>query len=407
MIRLLQVFPAAIVSLAFACEHPSEPERTPPPLLEAALELGYPSLDAPCRGPIADPTHLIVTSTDFQTGAVGLVELARREVTPDLALASSDAVPIVDGERVFVVNRYGFDYIDELDPSAALALIHQFAITPASAETPANPQALVLDPAGDAWVSLFGAGELQQIQFPTLMATQPRVVQAVDLREFADADGVPELGAVIGCGELLFVAALRIDRSRWAPADETLLIPLRVGEAPTLFDFDPATPGRADAIRLLGAGLTTWRRDPDHAHAIVVLNSGLERVDLEHGVSEWIVPTEVFLDAGYPRLQLSSFDFDAQGRVWISAATPDYSSFRLLRVDLENDGEPALIVELEGLQSVTGALEIVGDEAWFADTTIGASGLRVFDLSGAGVVEVDGSPLPVGLPPMSLARLRL
>ena len=47
----------------------------------------------------------------------------------------------------------------------------------------------------------------------------------------------------------------------------------------------------------------------------------------------------------------------------------------------------------------------VGDRAWFADTTPGASGLRVFDLSASPVVEVPGSPVAVGLPPMSLARL--
>jgi hypothetical protein len=62
-----------------------------------------------------------------------------------------------------------------------------------------------------------------------------------------------------------------------------------------------------------------------------------------------------------------------------------------------------LVVEVSGLQSVTGALEIVGSEAWFADTTMGASGLRIFDLSSSPVAELDESPLSVGLAPMGLA----
>jgi hypothetical protein len=66
-----------------------------------------------------------------------------------------------------------------------------------------------------------------------------------------------------------------------------------------------------------------------------------------------------------------------------------------------------LIEEFAGLRSTTGALEIVGDELWFADTTLGSSGLRVFDLSGASVVELEFSPLAVGLPPLALAPLRL
>jgi hypothetical protein len=400
--------PYLVLALASACETaPNGSDDAPPPLVEADLEPGYPQLTEPCRGPVAEPTHLVVTSTDFNTGAVGLVDLATRTVTPDLALASSDAVPVVVDERVFVINRFGFDYVDELDPHDGLALIHQFAITPASLDTAANPQAIVLDPAGRGWISLFGAGELQRVSFPDLAAAQPSIDLALDLREFADADGIPELGAVISCGDVLFVAAARIDRSNWTPADDTLLIPVRTGDEPRLFDFDaePAVPG---AIRLSGDGVNAWRIDPSDASGrmILVLNSGLERVGLGTSLNDSLVPEGFFIDAGYDRLQLASFDFDADGRIWISAATEDFASFSLLRVDLDGP-EPVLVTAVEGLQSITGALEIVGHEAWFADTTVGASGLRVFDLAAEPVTELPESPLAVGLPPMSLAPLSL
>lgn len=389
-----------------ACDSTSPTnDDDPPPLHEAELESGYPQLDEPCRGPIAEPTHLVVTSTDFNTGAVGLVDLAARSVAPDLALASSDAVPVVADGRVFVLNRHGFDYVDELDPQDELALLHEFAITPVSSELPANPQTLELDPQGRGWISLYGAGELQQVRFPSLAAAQPRVSLALDLRVFADDDAIPELGPMIGCGSVLFVSAARIDRESWAPADETLLIPVRTDDEPRLFDFDPEHEG-ADAIALLGDGVGAWRLDANDERAIVVLNSGLERVDLASGSSEWLVHEQQFADAGYERLQLAGFDYDADGRIWITAALADFSGFQLLRVDLDGP-EPQLVVALEGLQSVSGALEIVGHEAWFADTTVGASGLRVFDLAADPVVELAESPLAVGLPPMSLAPLTL
>lgn len=404
-----------VLALASACETttPNDDEAgdetgdESPTLHEAELETGYPQLDAACRGPIAEPSHLVVTSTDFNTGAVGLFEIATRTVSADLALASSDAAPIVVDGRVFVVNRFGFDYIDELDPANQLALIHEFAIAPLSAEVPANPQIITLDPEGRGWVSLFGAGELQQLEFPTLASAQPSLALALDLRQFADDDGSPELGALIGCGSVLFVAAARIDTTDWVPADETLLIPVLTGEQPRLFDFDPDNAG-ADAIRLLGDGFGEWRIDPTEpsGQAIVVLNSGLERIDLATGQSEWLVDEQLFVDAGYDRLQLSSFDFDADGRMWVSAATADFSGFVLLRVDLDGP-EPQLVVAVEGLQSVSGALEIVGHEAWFADTTVGASGLRGFDLAADPVAELAESPLPVGLPPLGLAGLSL
>ncbi|PRQ05257.1 hypothetical protein ENSA5_03760 [Enhygromyxa salina] len=395
-----------LLPLASACGPEPAPTRAPPPRIEAAVEPGYPALDASCRGPVAEPTHLVVTSTDFNTGAVGLVELAARRVDADLALASTDAVAVVDGGRVFVINRFGFDYVDELDADDGLALIHEWPILAASVDAPSNPHALALDPEGHAWVSLHGAPELQRFAFPTLANAKVNAELALDLSSFADADGIPELSLTLACGSLLFVSAERVDRDAWVPAEQTVLIPLRAAAEPSLFEFDAANPG-PDGITLLGEGVGPWRLDPadPDGHTLLLLNSGLERVDLASGTSEWVVDQQVFADAGYGRLQLSGFDLDSAGRPWISAASENFASFRLLRVDLDGGPDPVLITEVEGLDSVSGALEIVGDEAWFADTTLGASGLRVFDLSHSPVVELPESPLAVGLPPLSLAPL--
>jgi hypothetical protein len=196
---------ACVSPLACTPELPSD-EDEPPPLIDAHIETGYPSLTAPCRGPAIEPSHLVVTSTDFATGAVGLVDLETRTVQADLALASSDAVPIVDGGRVFIINRYGFDYIDELDPAADLALLHEWAIAATGLDTPSNPHGLALDPEGHAWVPLHGAPELQRFAFPTLQGAKVEAELALDLSNFADADAIPELSLALACGELLFVS---------------------------------------------------------------------------------------------------------------------------------------------------------------------------------------------------------
>jgi hypothetical protein len=407
MIRKLSIASLSLISLACAPQVPDDPSG-PPPLIEAEIESGYPSVTQACRAPVSEPTHLVVTSTDFATGAVGLVELATRTVQADLALASSDAVPLVDGERVFVVNRYGFDYIDELDPHDDLALLHEWAIASASGlDAASDPHDLVLDPNGHAWVTLHGAPELQRFAFPTLHGADVAGELAVDLSNFADADAIPEVSLALACGELLFVSAERIDRASWVPAESTVLIPVRAGDEPKLFEFDAEHDG-SDAIELLGTGVGAWRLDPadSSGRTILLRNSGIERVDLVSGTSEWVVPQAVFEDAGYLRLQLGGFDLDASGRMWVAAANEDFSEYRLLRVDLSGP-EPSLVVEVAGLQSITGALEIVGDEAWFSDTTMGASGLRIFDLSSSPVQESADSPLPVGLPPMGLAPLQM
>jgi hypothetical protein len=407
MIRQLTIASSSLLPLlACTAELPAQ-DGEPPPLIEAEIEPGYPNLTEPCRAPVVDPTHLVVTSTDFATGAVGLVDLRTRTVFADLALASSDAVPLVDEGRVFIMNRHGFDYIDELDPNDDLALIQEWAIASSTLDTPSNPHQLALDPDGHAWVTLHGAPELQRFAFPTLHDAKVEDELALDLSSFADGDGIPELSLALACGEILFVSAERIDRESWVPAESTVLIPVRAGAEPTLFELDGEHPG-ADAIELLGVGVGAWRLDPadPSGRTILLRNTGIERIDLAAGTSEWVVPQQVFEDAGYERLQLGGFDLDDAGRIWVAAATADFSEYRMLRVDLAG-AQPSLVVEVTGLQSVSGALEIVGNEAWFADTTMGASGLRIFDLSESPVVELPESPLPVGLAPIGLAGMEL
>lgn len=395
-----------LLSIACTPELPSD-DGEPPPLIEAEIASGYPNLESPCRAPAIEPTHLVVTSTDFATGAVGLVELATRTVLADLALASSDAMPVVEGGRVFIVNRHGFDYIDELDPHAELALVHEWAIAATGLDTPSNPHDLALDPDGHAWVTLHGAPELQRFAFPSLHGAKVETEFALDLSGFADADAIPELSLALSCGELLFVSAERIDRESWVPAEHTVLIPVRAGDEPTLFEFDDEHAG-ADAIELLGVGVGPWRLDPadPSGHTILLRNTGIERIDLATGTREWVVSQQVFEDAGYERLQLGGFDLDDSGRMWVAAASADFAEYGLLRVDLAG-AQPSLVLEVPGLQSVSGALEIVGHEAWFADTTMGASGLRIFDLSSSPVMELPESPLPVGLAPIGVAGLEL
>jgi streptogramin lyase len=404
MIRKFTITSSLLPLLACTPELPSD-DAEPPPLIEAEVTPGYPTLTVPCRAPVAEPTHLVVTSTDFGTGAVGLVELATRTVFADLALASSDAVPVVDDGRVFIINRHGFDYIDELDPHAELALVHEWAIAATGLDTPSNPHDLALDPDGHAWVTLHGAPELQRFWFPSLHGAKVEAELALDLSSFADADAIPELSLALSCGELLFVSAERIDRESWVPAEQTVLIPMRAGAEPTLFEFDAEQVG-ADGIELLGIGVGPWRLDPadPSGHTILLRNTGIERIDLASGTREWVVSQQLFEDAGYERLQLAGFDVDESGRMWVAAASADFSEYSLLRVDLAG-AQPSLVIEVQGLQSVSGALEIVGHEAWFADTTIGASGLRIFDLSSTPVLESPESPLPVGLPPIGLAPL--
>ncbi len=407
--RLAKLLPCTLTLAACSTPAPGTPEYEPPPLRPLELRSGYPEVES-CLAPAAEPTHLVVTSTDFSTGAVGLVDLATRTIQPDLALASTDAHPLAWGERVFVINRFGYDWIDELDPRDELSLVHEFPLVPSSLDVSANPYSLALDGAGRAWISLFGAPELQVWSVPGPSSEgELGPLVAFDLSAFSDVDGIPELSAAIRCGELLFVGAERIDRSTWLPVDDTLLVPISTTpDAESLFDFEG--DGGPDAIHLLGTGVGAWRLDPadPSGRTILLLNTGLQRINLATGTAEWVVDEQIFVDAGFDHLQLAGFDLDAQGRMWLAAASSDFSEYGLYRIEASPDPEeePTLVQEVGGLQSVTGALEIVGMQLWFSDTTLGASGLRTFDLASSPITEV-APALPTGLPPMGLAPLVL
>lgn len=97
-----------------------------------------------------------------------------------------------------------------------------------------------------AYVSRRNATHLQRVDLGSGVATD-----VVDLSAFADADGRPELGAMIRDGDLLFVQVRRFNEDGpggFAPPAYLAVVDLR---SETLLDVDPVAPG-SQAIELQG-----------------------------------------------------------------------------------------------------------------------------------------------------------
>jgi len=366
---------------------------------------GAPTLSGPCVGGVAEPSRLVVTTTDFATGAVSLVDARTGEVTPDLALASTDAKPYYHEDRVFVVNRYMFDALDVLDADDELALSGQVGIVTDGAPS-ANPHAIAFGPDGRAYVSLFGAAELQvlDVEDPAAM----RVEEPIDLCPVADADGSPEASLLIRCGDTLFVSIERLDRAHGfaltEDQDALVAVDLTTGR---LHDLDPEAAG-VQPMPLLGPWAKQWRldpRDPD-GHTIYVLSSSLERVDLAAGTSEWAIDPEQLaeLDLGDYKLP-QAFDIDADGRhAYLASYTADFTEVLLLRADLEAGTPPEVFAG--GLQAVEQTLEVVGDTLWFGDRSHAAAGMRAWDLAtDPPTAKFAGKPLSTGLAPYAVVAI--
>lgn len=378
-----------------------EPEPQGP---APAAIAGYPESVGACLGEPAAPTRLLVTTTDFATGGVSVVDLQTREVRADVAVGSTDAKPFWLGDAALVLHRYGLDALDLLDPAEGFALLAQRAIT-VSGVVSANPQSVVAGPDGVAYVPLFGAPEVQVWDLSD--PADPRRTGRIDLRALADADGDPEASEALLCGGVLFVVVDLVDQAQsFAPTRPQAAVAVIDVASGAVHDLDPGAPG-VQPLSLRGQWARQWRLDPSDpsGRTALVLTTGVERVDLSRGTSSWAVAPERLAAAGISDFRLpQAFDLGPGGdHVLLAAYRADYSEVALFRAALDRD-EP-LVEIAAGLQSVEQTLEVVGDTLWFGDRTPGASGLRAWDLREDPPAPLPGTPLPLGLAPYAAAPI--
>lgn len=361
---------------------------------------GWRAPDGPCELDPPAPSRLLLTTTDFVTGALTVVDLADGTVEPDVAVGSTDAVPFGHDDRVVVVHRHQLDRLDVLDPTR-WSLVAQHALP--SDRPSANPHAVAFDAAGLAWVTTFAEPTLRGLELglPPARAEQARV----DLSGFGDDDGNPEASLVVRCGDLLLVTAQRLDPG-FHPHGPDVLVVVDPAERQAL-DLEPDTQ-ELDPLPLLGGWVRQLRRDPadPEGRTLLALSTGIERVELRSGRRHWAVAPETMARAGIDgRLQPQAFDVDDDGRLaYLAAYDADFSQVRLYRVGL--DGAEPVVPEpfAEGLDSVERTLELWGTDLWYGSTRHDAPGLWRFDTRGD-VPRAVAGPLSTGLPPYSMVAI--
>lgn len=359
-------------------------------------------LDGPCDLDPVAPTRLLVTTTDFATGAVTVVDTATMTVTADVALGSTDAVPAWHDGLGVLVHRFQIDELQVLDPARGWATVADIPITASCSATP-NPQSIVFGTDDLAYVTQLDVPELAVVD-PRAPPAQARV-DTIDLRAIPDVDGNPDIGAAVACGSIVWVVAQRLDLSLRRLGPDELIAVDTAARAPV--DLDPDAPG-AQGLRSAGEWLRQLRRDPADpaAHTLLGLSTGIERFDLDGATVAWAVPPEAFVAADIGEsLQAQSFAVDETGTTaWIAAYDRDFTQVQLYQVGL--DGAEPQIPEsfADGFDSVERTLERVGDRLWYGSTRRSAPGLWVFELGPDGPTPLVG-PLPTGLPPYSMVAI--
>ena len=375
---------------------PGEHERPPAPLQPGVPEAAACALDAPA-------TTLVVTTTDLATGAVTVVDVAGM-LRADVAVGSSDAIPYPGPDGPVIVHRHQLDFVDVLDPRTWRSR-GQFALSTDDAASP-NPQAIAFDEDGLGYVTLF-ASRLLLVLDPTAPPAEA-VVETIDLSPFADADGVPEAGVAVRCGDTLWVGVQHID----VPAgyvslgpDTLVAVALRT-RLP--WDFDPDAP-EGQGLPMRGTWLKQLHRDPADPTALYGLTSGLERVDLARRETSWVVPPEAFAAVGAGSyLQPMAFELAPDGRwAWVAAYVSedgdDFHHGQLFEIDLTDDS-PTLVPFGEPFQALERPLARIGDTLWVGSRETEAPGLFSYDLTTHPPTRTAG-PLATGLPPYSLTAV--
>jgi hypothetical protein len=340
-------------------------------------------LDAPCALGPADPTRLaLLTNNLMDPASVHVVDLATDELTAHIAPAPSDSALAWGDDKLVIIGRFGFNTLDVLEagtwkakPTVSVAI---------DGLDDANPQALAFGPDGRAYLTAFASAQIPvyDLDLPPADAR----VDTVSLADFADRDGSPEPGVAFTCGNVLFVGIQRlvdftaVDLSYLVAVDTTTGQPI---------DADPQSEGD-QAIALLGPWPKQVRLDPRDptGHTVLVLTSGVERVDLSLGTSSWALDPTQLADAGIDGYDPIAFSVAADGAsIHLLATDGDYPSAAVFHVGL--DGQPPAAPQkvLSKLVARDRAIERIGTQLWVGDATMNDTRLRRLDISQTPPVE--------------------
>ncbi len=319
-----------------------------------------------------------IISTDYEV--FGQIESFQKtapwNASGSLSTTPSDAVGRHHDGRVYIVGRGGSNLIRVHDAGNGFSLLNEFSIGAGR-----NPQDIVFDDQGRAWVPCYDEGVLLQVD-----VENGTVVAEYSTAAYADADGLPETGWAEILDGKLYVICQKLDRNNWySPTGPGLLLVFNLTslqwETPVqLTGANPYSRIRIDDQDRLLVGCTGYWATND---------AGIEAVDPVTGTSLGYVATEAQLGGDVLNFVVTGTD---EYLVMISD-----SSFATA-VKKFAAGTAATIVSTPGYDLADIAFD--GDfQLFVADRQPSAFGIRVFDsVSG---MELTSQPITTVLSPYS------
>ena len=340
--------------------------------------------------PMATAAQAFIVATDFQTGAFGTISLdAPRDVVPvdSSRLLNSDAVPRVFGDLVYVVNRFGGDNIQVLDPQRGFETLSQ-----CSTGNGSNPQDIVVVNDEKAYVTRGSERTLLIVRPLPRADCSNFVLGEIDLSEFADADGIPEMDQMALVDGVLYVLLQRLEN--FSPTGPGKIIAIDaatdtlIGES-TLSGENPFGSNKGIIVHD-GALLVA------QVGAFGVLDGGIERVDLATGAAQGFFVTEEALGG-----DINDFVVIDDHLAYAIVGAADFST-QLVAFDPSSGLRTGIV--LDGADFLSDIEVNDRGELWVLDRGINRPGARVFRANDA--TEITSAPINLGLPPFQVIFLR-
>ncbi|MCD6513138.1 MAG: hypothetical protein J7K61_06020 [Thermoplasmata archaeon] len=156
--------------------------------------------------------HAIILSTDYTNSSLSIIDTTTYSIKKDIASSHGDDVVKYYNGKIYVVNRYGYDYIQVFD-----ANMHE--IDNWKLEKDSNPHDIAIVN-GKAYITCYDKSHML-----VLNADDGNLIKKIDLSQFADTDGLPEANKMAVFNNRIFVTLQCLDRNNYyTPSGESYLV---------------------------------------------------------------------------------------------------------------------------------------------------------------------------------------
>ncbi|MCP5326331.1 MAG: hypothetical protein H7A09_08390 [Oceanospirillaceae bacterium] len=163
------------------------------------------------RSDLNDGALLTLTAADYGSSDLAFLSSDLSDLQSNLQpKAYSDIKYQLGNERVYQIGRFDLDYIASVSYDDLIATVsYQYSVND-DGLTGANPYTVIEKANNNAYLIRYGSTSIWQIN-PQASAEEDFKLAEIDLSDFADADGTPEMADAVLVGDVLYVILQRLE----------------------------------------------------------------------------------------------------------------------------------------------------------------------------------------------------